>query len=579
MPPVPADSPSPLIACAVVRADRRRPRRPRGSMYNRAQEREEALRPALDAPHPVRGHRRGPEGHRGLRAARRRAPGKRIHATTRSGRPRGSRPTCGHMTGEDADRVRAVGFYQRRSGGYPVQLARRPRARPEAGPPAAREGAAVGTPLQAPPRARGPRHPGARRLTPFTVRATSRPPPASRRRPGRRRAPATARRTARATHHATSSVWRCARRASTRHHRARSRGQRTTTSASAIPTACSWTCAAPGPGPACVATQTFKDGAVRQIRVGQRPDDSTRVVLEVDGAARHSVFALYDPFRARDRLRAAAAAERPPLDTGRSSRCPPSTARVPMPAPAPCDRLDADRRRPAHRRGAPSSARRRGHAESVSPPTRRRRRCPREAPDAITDAGRGRADVARGTPSVNLEGRFSLSRQLGLGIARVVIDPGHGGPRPRRAGERARRSRARARRGAAARAAAAEAAGSGGGAHAAHRRVHPARGAHRDRQPRGAPTCSCRFTPTPSRNPKARGVETYFLNFASNPDAQAVAARENAASGAHHAQPAGYRESDHAQQQAGRVARLRDDGAARDDRAAAGSTRACATSA
>ena len=34
-----------------------------------------------------------------------------------------------------------------------------------------------------------------------------------------------------------------------------------------------------------------------------------------------------------------------------------------------------------------------------------------------------------------------------------------------------------------------------------------------------------------SRNPKARGIETYFLNFASNPDAEAVAARENSASG------------------------------------------------
>ena len=33
-----------------------------------------------------------------------------------------------------------------------------------------------------------------------------------------------------------------------------------------------------------------------------------------------------------------------------------------------------------------------------------------------------------------------------------------------------------------------------------------------------------------SRNPKARGVETYFLNFASNPDAEAVAARENSSS-------------------------------------------------
>jgi N-acetylmuramoyl-L-alanine amidase len=34
-----------------------------------------------------------------------------------------------------------------------------------------------------------------------------------------------------------------------------------------------------------------------------------------------------------------------------------------------------------------------------------------------------------------------------------------------------------------------------------------------------------------SRNPKAHGVETYFLNFATNPDAEAVAARENSTSG------------------------------------------------
>ena len=33
-----------------------------------------------------------------------------------------------------------------------------------------------------------------------------------------------------------------------------------------------------------------------------------------------------------------------------------------------------------------------------------------------------------------------------------------------------------------------------------------------------------------SRNATARGVETYFLNFASNPEAEAVAARENSAS-------------------------------------------------
>ena len=37
--------------------------------------------------------------------------------------------------------------------------------------------------------------------------------------------------------------------------------------------------------------------------------------------------------------------------------------------------------------------------------------------------------------------------------------------------------------------------------------------------------------PTRAATRKAHGVETYFLNFATNPDAEAVAARENSASG------------------------------------------------
>ena len=37
---------------------------------------------------------------------------------------------------------------------------------------------------------------------------------------------------------------------------------------------------------------------------------------------------------------------------------------------------------------------------------------------------------APAAPSANVEGRFSLSRQLGLGISRIVIDPGHGGHDP-----------------------------------------------------------------------------------------------------------------------------------------------------
>ena len=135
-----------------------------------------------------------------------------------------------------------------------------------------------------------------------------------------------------------------------------------------------------------------------------------------------------------------------------------------------------------------------------------------------------------GTPSVNLEGGFSLSRQLGLGVARVVIDPGHGGHDP---GARAK------------------------GLTEADVVLDVALRLEQLllKQP-GVEVMLTRrtdvFIPLEERteianredadlflsihvnahrSPKARGVETYFLNFASNPDAQAVAARENAASG------------------------------------------------
>jgi N-acetylmuramoyl-L-alanine amidase len=41
----------------------------------------------------------------------------------------------------------------------------------------------------------------------------------------------------------------------------------------------------------------IEDGSVRRVRIGAHPDGSTRVVLDLDGAGRHSVYALYNPYR------------------------------------------------------------------------------------------------------------------------------------------------------------------------------------------------------------------------------------------------------------------------------------------
>ena len=61
--------------------------------------------------------------------------------------------------------------------------------------------------------------------------------------------------------------------------------------------------------------------------------------------------------------------------------------------------------------------------------------------------------------------------------------------------------------------------------------LRAARAADGDRQPARRADLFLSIHANASRNSKARGVETYFLNFASNPEAEAVAARENSTSG------------------------------------------------
>jgi N-acetylmuramoyl-L-alanine amidase len=133
-------------------------------------------------------------------------------------------------------------------------------------------------------------------------------------------------------------------------------------------------------------------------------------------------------------------------------------------------------------------------------------------------------------PATNSNGQFSLARQLGLGVSRIVLDPGHGGHDP---GARSN------------------------GLSEASLVLDVAQRLRKllEKQP-GIEVAMTRdsdvFIPleertaianrqnadlflsihaNASRNTKAHGVETYFLNFATNPEAEAVAARENSASG------------------------------------------------
>ena len=231
-------------------------------------------------------------------------------------------------------------------------------------------------------------------------------------------------------------------------------------------------------------TITFPDDIVRQARVEREAPNRTRVTFDLQGAARHSVYTLYNPYRIVIDF------ER----TGPPARTPVVVATAPLPAhTAPAARTPT---------AAPAASRKGAVPTPPAPP----------------------ATAAR-----NGAGGFSLSRQLGLGVSRVVIDPGHGGRDPGAQIQDLDEAEV-----------------------VLDIALELERLLSRDPQVEVVLT---RRTDTyvaleertaianksgadlflsihvnASANQAARGFETYFLNFASNPEAEAVAARENAGS-------------------------------------------------
>ena len=242
------------------------------------------------------------------------------------------------------------------------------------------------------------------------------------------------------------------------------------------------------------ATIRFGEELVREIRLGRHPDNTTRVVMDLQDVEHFSVFTLYDPFRLIIDFQRQGTAKRSPGAGGAAAAAASRTA----PASRPASQAAAT---PASDSTAPLPAR------PVSP-----------------------AVVPPAAPAANGNGQFSIARQLGLGVSRIVLDAGHGGHDP---GARAN------------------------GINEAEL-VLDVTLRLRDlleKQP-GFEVILTRdrdvFVPleertaianregadlflsihaNASRNPNARGIETYFLNFATNREAEAVAARENSASG------------------------------------------------
>jgi len=244
---------------------------------------------------------------------------------------------------------------------------------------------------------------------------------------------------------------------------------------------------------------------IKAVRVGSPTKGVTRVVMELNGSPRHSAFLLYNPFRlvidvegtsvpaAPVTTPAATPIASPPGPAANVKLAPPPVpAAIPRPTPVAT---------PAPTRPVRPAA----ETAAVDP-----------TPSPLAPSSTGKGD-------------YSLARQLGLRVAKIVIDPGHGGHDP--------------------------GAMANGVTESELVLDIALRLATLLEQTPGVEVVLTRrtneFIPLEERTAIANrehadlflsihanshrqaavsGIETYFLNFANNPEAEAVAARENAAS-------------------------------------------------
>jgi N-acetylmuramoyl-L-alanine amidase len=274
------------------------------------------------------------------------------------------------------------------------------------------------------------------------------------------------------------------------------------------------------------------DGLLKQVRIGQNRDDVVRVVLDFKDVKDYSFFYLQNPTRLVVDVRAT---PRPLVASGGPAPLPATSPAPRSLAPAPpeagAERMPARRVAPVEGPAVASGRRPPAWDVVIDPSAANPRPAPPSPPPSATRTARAEP-VAPLPPQANRAGSYSLARQLGLGARRIVIDAGHGGHDPGTIGS--------------------------GGVQEKDVVLDVALRVERlVRKELGAEVVMTRSTDVfipleertaianskgadlflsihanSSRNPRAKGIETYFLNFAADSHAEAVAARENAISAA-----------------------------------------------
>ncbi|MGO8817475.1 MAG: N-acetylmuramoyl-L-alanine amidase [Terriglobia bacterium] len=290
-------------------------------------------------------------------------------------------------------------------------------------------------------------------------------------------------------------------------------------------------------------TFPVEDGFLRQIRVAQFSPEVARVVLDVDKIESYSIFSLPNPFRLVIDVQGGtptqiASTSKPVTPANADVRkqtkaAPPATANPATPPPTPPASVEVAAKTPpttapeVMTQPEPSAPAADGQEASVAPPTvNKPKKKSKDKTDASTTDGNPPIQAANPTES----GSTTLTRALGLKIGRIVIDPGHGGHDTGTIGPtgleekdvvldvglKLRKLLER-----------------NTGCEVVMTRSDDTFIPLEERTAIANEKSADLFISihaNASRDDSARGIETYYLNFTSNPDALDVAARENASS-------------------------------------------------
>ena len=164
-----------------------------------------------------------------------------------------------------------------------------------------------------------------------------------------------------------------------------------------------------------------KDGLLKSVRIGQNKDGVVRLVLDAGGAHEYNAMLLGNPYRLVIDIHAPGAAAAAPTTAAAQ---PSSEANVVHAANPPAPSTPTETAKTVASTTAPSKTPEKSAGSSASTSTAANTK--NNSLSATYKAKPGTTEA----PSVaapTRDGQRSLSRALGLKIGRIVIDPGHGG--------------------------------------------------------------------------------------------------------------------------------------------------------